>query len=554
MLNFFAFSTNNHSNYNNNKVTIASILLLLLILLIQLPSTYSVTREYDLTITYEPLKTDPSRLAIHVDEHGNKIDNGLADGVPFVNQWPTLPGETYLYEFKVDKQTGTYFYHSHWELSTITGHGAFIVKDKPPKIYGGFEDHQLTITTIANTTTSNNNNTPATIKKKEEPFIIMFSDLWAQSDETLAKGLMDPKNFTWVGPPSDLLINGNFLGDTVFLVEPKKTYRLRIIAATTLEAIVFGIYNHKMTIIEVDGSYVKPVTVDSLQVSPGERYSVLITTDQTPGDYNILSEIRLRNDTTTNSRDPRATLRYVISPPLPPSPKPLNVPTLPVPYPPPIKFEMLTDSEPMPKKSDRTLILSTNQDLTTTNVQSGTKIIRWSVNNNVFKDFKSPVLLDLISGARSRDVDWNALNSTTGYDKNRKTYPIRDGEVIDLVFQNTIGLSGGCDYHPWHLHGHKFWDIAFGPGTFPNGLNMKNVVEYPVARDTTLVYPGILTNGTKLGDGCGWRLVRFVADNPGVWAAHCHITPHMVMGMMTLLEEAIDKLPHIPSLSIKPTA
>ncbi|CAJ0913475.1 7703_t:CDS:2 [Entrophospora sp. SA101] len=130
-------------------------------------------------------------------------------------------------------------YHSHWEISTITGQGAFIVKDTPPKDYGDFEDHPLTITTTANATTSNNNNTTAIIKEEEEPFIIMFSDLWAKSDEILAKGLMDPQNFTWIGPPSDLLINGNFLDETVFLVEPKKTYRLRIIGATTLEDIVF---------------------------------------------------------------------------------------------------------------------------------------------------------------------------------------------------------------------------------------------------------------------------------------------------------------------------
>ncbi|CAJ0837534.1 10693_t:CDS:2 [Entrophospora sp. SA101] len=552
--------------------------------------------EYDLTITYEPLKIDPDRLAIHgngqyplptiicysgdliririrnkldgdnstrkrgscdgdpnaislhfhgilqrnyndtVDEHGNKIDNGLADGVPFINQCPTLPGETYLYEFKID-QTGTYFYHSHWEISTITGQGAFIVKDTPPKDYGDFEDHPLTITTTANATTSNNNNTTAIIKEEEEPFIIMFSDLWAKSDEILAKGLMDPQNFTWIGPPSDLLINGNFLDETVFLVEPKKTYRLRIIGATTLEDIVF----------EVDGSYVKPVTVDSLQVSPGERYSVLITTDQTPGDYNILSEIRLRSDVTTSKRDPRATLRYVTSPPLPPSPKPLSIPSLPVPYIVP-KFEMLTDSEPMPKKSDRTLIMTT--------IQLKSPVTRWSVNNNVFKDFKSPVLLDLIRGVRSRDVDWNALNSTTGYDKNRNTYPIRDGEVIDLVFQNVVNTpgGGGCEYHPWHLHGHKFWDIAFGNGTYPNGFDIKNVPEYPVTRDTTIVYPYPKNDELKVGDGCGWRLVRFVADNPGVWAAHCHITPHMIMGMMVVFEEAIDKLPIIPSLPLKPTA
>jgi FtsP/CotA-like multicopper oxidase with cupredoxin domain len=31
-------------------------------------------------------------------------------------------------------------------------------------------------------------------------------------------------------------------------------------------------------------------------------------------------------------------------------------------------------------------------------------------------------------------------------------------------------------------------------------------------------------------------------DNPGVWAIHCHNTPHMVMGMMVAIEEASEHI------------
>lgn len=32
--------------------------------------------------------------------------------------------------------------------------------------------------------------------------------------------------------------------------------------------------------------------------------------------------------------------------------------------------------------------------------------------------------------------------------------------------------------------------------------------------------------------GFGWVLIRFVADNPGLWAFHCHIGWHMAAGLM----------------------
>jgi hypothetical protein len=30
----------------------------------------------------------------------------------------------------------------------------------------------------------------------------------------------------------------------------------------------------------------------------------------------------------------------------------------------------------------------------------------------------------------------------------------------------------------------------------------------------------------------GWSLIRIVADNPGLWAFHCHIAWHMQIGLL----------------------
>lgn len=40
----------------------------------------------------------------------------------------------------------------------------------------------------------------------------------------------------------------------------------------------------------------------------------------------------------------------------------------------------------------------------------------------------------------------------------------------------------------------------------------------------------------------GWILIRFRADNPGVWFFHCHIDLHLVGGMAATIVEAPDVL------------
>jgi FtsP/CotA-like multicopper oxidase with cupredoxin domain len=71
-------------------------------------------------------------------------------------------------------------------------------------------------------------------------------------------------------------------------------------------------------------------------------------------------------------------------------------------------------------------------------------------------------------------------------------------------------------WHPMHLHGHSFWVLA------RNG----SAVPYRQWADTVLVPPKETVD------------VAFVADNPGDWMLHCHVTDHQVSGMMTILRIA----------------
>ena len=41
--------------------------------------------------------------------------------------------------------------------------------------------------------------------------------------------------------------------------------------------------------------------------------------------------------------------------------------------------------------------------------------------------------------------------------------------------------------------------------------------------------------------------IKFKADNPGVWAFHCHIEPHLHIGMGVMFVEGVYKIRKIPT-------
>jgi len=84
------------------------------------------------------------------------------------------------------------------------------------------------------------------------------------------------------------------------------------------------------------------------------------------------------------------------------------------------------------------------------------------------------------------------------------------GETVYIVIETPVGLS-----HPIHLHGHDFYVLSAGNGSYTNQtLNLAN----PPRRDVATL------------PIAGYLVIAFVADNPGSWLLHCHIGWHVSMG------------------------
>ncbi|MDX1460591.1 MAG: copper oxidase [Xanthomonadales bacterium] len=96
---------------------------------------------------------------------------------------------------------------------------------------------------------------------------------------------------------------------------------------------------------------------------------------------------------------------------------------------------------------------------------------------------------------------------------NARCYPgteplvVKTGDRVRLRFGNLSAMH----HHPIHLHGHLFTVTGTDGGTIPPSAR------YP---DSSVLVPV----GTT-------RTVEFVADNPGDWAVHCHMTHHVMNQM-----------------------
>nr|GEY91216.1 laccase-7-like [Tanacetum cinerariifolium] len=66
---------------------------------------------------------------------------------------------------------------------------------------------------------------------------------------------------------------------------PGRTYLLRIINAALNTQFFFKIANHSMTVVGADAAYTNPYQTDVLVLGPGQTHDVLMTANQSPGQY-----------------------------------------------------------------------------------------------------------------------------------------------------------------------------------------------------------------------------------------------------------------------------
>lgn len=110
------------------------------------------------------------------------------------------------------------------------------------------------------------------------------------------------------------------------------------------------------------------------------------------------------------------------------------------------------------------------------------------------------------------------------YGPQSQAFILKHLDMIEVVLNNLDGNA-----HPFHLHGHVFQMVGRGEGVYTgNTSSVTWLLDNPPQRDTIRV------------DGEGFSIIRFRADNPGIWMFHCHIDWHLESGLAALFITAPD--------------
>ncbi|KAF9461173.1 laccase [Collybia nuda] len=416
--------------------------------------------------------TDSSMLrSTSIHWHGLfQEGSGWADGPVGVTQCPISPNHSFLYQFSVPNQAGTFWYHSHLSTQYCDGlRGAFVVYDQADPHASLYDiDDESTVITLADWY-----HVPA---PSAGPV--------PTPDSTLINGLGRYEG----GPTSPLAIINVVSG---------KRYRFRLVSISCDPNFTFSIDGHTMTIIETDGVNVNPLEVDSIQIFAGQRYSFVLTANQPVSNYWVRALPNFGSGTGFVNGINSAILRYSGAVTVDPS------------------TNQTTSTKPMLETNLHPL---SDPGAPGSHVRGGVDVPlnlalsfsggRFKINGASFDPPSAPVLLQIVSGARSAQE-----LLPTG-----SVYTLPPNKVIELSIPG--GIAGSP--HPFHLHGHTF-DVVRSAGSFV--YNYDN----PVRRD-------VVSTGLT-GDNV---TIRFTTDNPGPWILHCHIDWHLEAGLAVVFAEDAD--------------
>ncbi|WP_340151729.1 copper resistance system multicopper oxidase [uncultured Sneathiella sp.] len=209
------------------------------------------------------------------------------DGVPKISYPGIAPGETFIYNFKIE-QSGTYWFHSHSGFQEPDGaYGAIVIEPEKRDPFRFDKDYVVQFTDThphsGKRILRNLKMSADYYNRQQQTIGDFFADvskngLAATVNDRMAWGDMrmmktdieDVQGFT-------PLINGkgpdqNWTG----LFEPKERVRLRFINSSAMTYFDVRIPGLKMTVVAADGNNVQPVTVDELRLGVAETYDVIV--------------------------------------------------------------------------------------------------------------------------------------------------------------------------------------------------------------------------------------------------------------------------------------
>ncbi|KAF9058481.1 laccase lcc6 [Rhodocollybia butyracea] len=366
-------------------------------------------------------------LSTSIHWHGLfQASTNWADG-SFINQCPIAANNSFLYDFDVPDQAGTFWYHSHLATQYCDGlRGAFVVYDP--------QDPYLDLYDVDDDTT-----------------IITLAD--CVSDATLINGLGRSATGSLTSPLA------------VISVKQGTRYRFRLVSTSCDPNFVFSIDGHTFSVIEVDGVETDQVVADSIQIFAAQRYSFILNANQTVDNYWIRANPS-GGATGFASGINSAILRYDGAA----DEEPTTTDTA-------ANLLQETSLHPLVNPGAPGLPTVDGADYNL-NLQLGFSAGHFLINGVQFIPPSVPVLLQIISGTTNA-ADLLPPGSV---------YNLPLNKTIQITFNaSSVAAIGGP--HPFHLHGHNF-DVIRSAGTteynFANPVR-RDVVSTGSAQDNVTI-------------------------------------------------------------------
>lgn len=394
------------------------------------------------------------------------------DGVNGLSECPIAPGSTRTYTFQVT-QFGSSWYHSHYSSQYGDGVIGTIIFDGPASANYDIDLGTYTVNEW------------------------YYQTAWQINS-------IASQNLQQQGPPPDadnLLINGtnkNADGGGSYnkvSIKSGKKYRLRLVNPSVDNAIRVSLDNHPMQVMTSDFVPVVPFYTEWILLAIGQRYDVVIHANQTAGNYwfranaaadclsgNKLNGLAVWTYDSVQEADPTSTS-----------------------YDEPNQCVEPTNLAPYWKQPVPSVALESNLNVNLTGTQfvneQGRTIVGWALNTSSMNiAWEKPTLSYIMEGNSSYPSNLNVIPTTN------------EGDWNYWLIETVQGLPPIP--HPIHLHGHDFFVLGSGSGTYDPSSATLNW-DTPTRRDTATM------------PGGGWLAIAFSSNNPGKSRLHLtRLDPH----------------------------
>lgn len=270
------------------------------------------------------VKNEMSKTA-SIHWHGLLVPFDM-DGVPGVSFPGIRAGETFTYRYKL-RQSGTYWYHSHRGLQEQSGLiGPYLIDPAKPEPY---EYDREYVVQFSDWTFEDPDRVIAKIKEMPEYYNFQqrtagdfFRDVSRKGFRaTLADRLMwgrmrmnatdilDVTGYTYTYLVNGLSPSANWTG----LFTKGERVRLRFINSGAMTIFDVRIPGLDMTVVQADGTDVRPMTVQELRMGAAETFDVIVQPQEEKA-YTIFAEAMDRSGYAAATLAPAAGMRGPIPP------------------------------------------------------------------------------------------------------------------------------------------------------------------------------------------------------------------------------------------------